>query len=105
MDIPEERSSHELPTPKGGGIGILASFIFLSIYFHLPVYFWVPAVILSIISLVGDRIELSPKLRLLIQLMANMSLFVIRISSCLMIILIICCLALNRLKYLMKIGL
>lgn len=30
MDIPNERSSHEIPIPipKGGGIGILAAFLF-----------------------------------------------------------------------------
>ena len=34
VDIPNERSSHEKPTPKGGGLGIvLALSISLTVYF------------------------------------------------------------------------
>ena len=28
LDIPDERSSHELPTPHGGGVGIILAFSF-----------------------------------------------------------------------------
>jgi Fuc2NAc and GlcNAc transferase len=27
LDVPNERSSHSVPTPRGGGVGILAAFI------------------------------------------------------------------------------
>lgn len=65
IDVPNERSSHSNIIPKGGGIGILANFVFLGIYLDLPVYFWVVGLILSIVSLCGDKFEIRPKLRLI----------------------------------------
>lgn len=67
IDVPNERSSHSEIIPKGGGIGILAAFIFCAFYLGLSGTFWVPALVLSIVSFFGDRIELSAKLRLIIQ--------------------------------------
>ena len=67
MDLPGYRSSHRRPTPKGGGIGIVVAFTFVSIFNTVPVTLWVPAVIISVIGLVDDRIELSKFKRLLIQ--------------------------------------
>jgi len=32
LDRPKGRSSHDRPIPKGGGIGILAAFIFASLF-------------------------------------------------------------------------
>lgn len=66
-DIPNERSSHTRPTPKGGGIGILAAFFICSIAFSIPKSFWIPAVLLSFFSLWGDHSEIRPQIRLLIQ--------------------------------------
>ena len=67
MDLPGYRSSHRRPTPKGGGIGIVIAFIVVSIFNTIPVTLWVPAVIISVIGLVDDRIELSKSKRLLMQ--------------------------------------
>lgn len=67
IDRPNERSSHGRPTPKGGGIGILASFIIASVFSHISPLFWSPITFLSIISLFGDRINLKPGLRLTVQ--------------------------------------
>ncbi len=67
-DIPNERSSHSLNTPKGGGIGILVAFAFCSL--ALPVYktLWIPAVIVSLLSLGDDIREISVKIRLIVQI-------------------------------------
>jgi len=69
-DIPCERSSHQVPTPKGGGIGIAMAFLFLSFFLNIPIFLWGPAILLSFFSLVGDRYEISPLIRLVAQFAA-----------------------------------
>lgn len=72
MDIPNERSSHEIsiPIPKGGGIGILAAFILASLFLEIPLTFWLSATFLALFSFFGDKVDLSPKLRLPVQFIA-----------------------------------
>ena len=69
-DEPNERSSHREPTPKGGGIGILAAFLFASIVVGIPLLFWLPAVILAVLSFLGDKLDFSAKVRLIFQFTA-----------------------------------
>ncbi len=71
-DIPIERSSHSKVTPKGGGIGILISFIFFSLYFSLYSFLWIPTSVLSLISFFGDRYQISPKFRLFVQFVCSL---------------------------------
>jgi UDP-N-acetylmuramyl pentapeptide phosphotransferase/UDP-N-acetylglucosamine-1-phosphate transferase len=71
VDVPNERSSHTKDIPKGGGIGILAAFVFSSIVINIPITFWASALILSMVSFLGDRVELSVKFRLLIQFICS----------------------------------
>jgi UDP-N-acetylmuramyl pentapeptide phosphotransferase/UDP-N-acetylglucosamine-1-phosphate transferase len=70
MDHPNKRSSHHQPTPKGGGIGILAAFLICSLYTKISYWFWFPALSISLLGLYTDRFEISPQLRLLIQFTA-----------------------------------
>jgi UDP-N-acetylmuramyl pentapeptide phosphotransferase/UDP-N-acetylglucosamine-1-phosphate transferase len=74
IDIPNERSSHSIPTPRGGGIAIavtwflvitflflrkdIDSALFLALLCGLPI---------SISGLVDDVITISPKIRLFVQ--------------------------------------
>jgi UDP-N-acetylmuramyl pentapeptide phosphotransferase/UDP-N-acetylglucosamine-1-phosphate transferase len=67
IDRSNKRSSHEGIVPKGGGIGILAAFIFASLFLKMALAFWLPATVIALFSLLGDRIEISPKIRLPIQ--------------------------------------
>jgi len=76
FDKPDFRSSHNIVTPKGGGIGILAAFFVSSITLSIPKLFWIPAVFISLISLWGDRSEIIPKIRFLIQLVAGLILLI-----------------------------
>ena len=76
LDHPNRRSSHDRPTPKGGGVGILAAFILSSLFLQVPFAFLVPATFLSILSLFGDKREISPKLRLPIQFIAALILII-----------------------------
>jgi len=70
VDCPSERSSHNKPTPKGGGIGILVVLTLASIILEIPYTFWVPATFLSLLSFFGDRYSISPKIRLPLQFIA-----------------------------------
>jgi Fuc2NAc and GlcNAc transferase len=67
MDHPNKRSSHHQPTPKGGGIGILAAFLICSLFTKISHWFWFPALSISLLGLFSDRFEISPQPRLLIQ--------------------------------------
>lgn len=86
MDLPSNRSSHAAPTPKGGGIGILIAFFVCSLALGMPWWFFSPAVILSLISFVGDRRDIPPRWRLVIQFICSMvfltGLFVSRQVGC-----------------------
>ena len=72
LDTPEYRSSHSVPTPKGGGVGILAALAVISLVARVPSYFWAPAAVVSLVSYAGDRWELAPVFRLFVQLAAAM---------------------------------
>jgi Fuc2NAc and GlcNAc transferase len=67
LDEPNHRSSHSKATPKGGGIGILAALGIAVIGLKLNFLVWLPAVALSLVSFYGDRLHMSPKLRLALQ--------------------------------------
>ena len=71
LDQPNDRSSHRDTTPKGGGIGILAAYIAAAVFLRVSAFFWIPAVMLSLISFAGDRYHLSPIIRLLFQFAAS----------------------------------
>lgn len=79
VDHPNERSSHATPTPKGGGIGILAAFVLSSVTLNIPAGFWLPATILALISFYGDKFPISPRFRLPIQFIA--ALFLVQLSA------------------------
>ena len=70
MDHPNERSSHLQPTPKGGGIGILAAFLFCSLCTKVSYWFWAPVAAASVLGLYADRFEIAPQPRLIIQFTA-----------------------------------
>ncbi len=64
LDRSNHRSSHEGVVPKGGGIGILAAFLFSAWMLGFPALFSVSAGLVSLLSLYGDRHEIPPKFRL-----------------------------------------
>jgi UDP-N-acetylmuramyl pentapeptide phosphotransferase/UDP-N-acetylglucosamine-1-phosphate transferase len=77
LDIPNERSSHTVPVPRGGGIAVIGTIVIawvgLSTVGLLPrTELLVPAVALGIatVSWIDDRRGLSPALRLLMQFAA-----------------------------------
>jgi len=74
MDIPNERSSHSVPTPRGGGLAIMIAWYAGLITFYLLgkidlnlFLALMSGVFLSAISIVDDVRNVSPKVRLFFQ--------------------------------------
>jgi len=68
IDMPNSRSSHATPTPRGGGVGLLLAFFVVSVIFtNAPVSLWLPASCLALVSFFDDRLDLRPRTRLLFQ--------------------------------------
>lgn len=67
LDMPNQRSSHQKATPKGGGVGILIAFVVTCLVLELPASFWIPLASLSLLSFLGDRRDLSIRTRLASQ--------------------------------------
>jgi Fuc2NAc and GlcNAc transferase len=66
-DRPNERSSHRVVMPKGGGIGILFAMILAGIVLGLDLGVILAAAGISVLSLFGDKTEIPPKVRLPLQ--------------------------------------
>lgn len=74
VDIPNDRSSHSIPTPHGGGIAIAATWFTGIIYLYLHdqiesnlFYALMVGVVISAVSYLDDLFGLSAKFRLLVQ--------------------------------------
>jgi Fuc2NAc and GlcNAc transferase len=72
IDRPNERSSHQNATPKGGGVGILAGFVMASLTVDISLGLWIPAVLIALLSLINDYLPLSPRLRIIFQFGCSM---------------------------------
>ncbi len=77
IDIPNDRSSHTQPTPRGGGLGFIVAFAVTSIiygyYQHTLtdiLWWWAILAPLSIIGICDDRWNLPSTWRYLVQLIA-----------------------------------
>ena len=77
MDVPNDRSSHTVPTPRGGGLAIAVTW-FLGISFlyysnkieHNLYYALMSGILISLISFIDDLINLKSLPRLLVQAVA-----------------------------------
>jgi Fuc2NAc and GlcNAc transferase len=74
MDIPNDRSSHTLPTPRGGGLAIVITWFLAIVYLYLykqiePRLFFafLSGIPLVIISFMDDVMTLKPGIRFLFQ--------------------------------------
>ncbi len=78
LDIPNERSSHSIPTPRGGGVAIvmtyLLSLIFinqqLDLSFSQLLGFIVPGCLLAVVSYIDDLNHVNPIWRFGVQIVA-----------------------------------
>jgi Fuc2NAc and GlcNAc transferase len=74
IDIPNERSSHSVPTPRGGGLAIVISWyigitlLFLLKQIELNLFLaLLSGIILAFISIIDDVVSLNPIIRLVAQ--------------------------------------
>jgi len=77
IDIPNERSSHTVPTPRGGGLAIVVVwYTFLTFAFfagHMPTQLYLAlmsSIVLAGVSFIDDIRNLSPRIRLASQLVS-----------------------------------
>ena len=70
LDIPNDRSSHTQPTPRGGGLGFIIAFAITSAIapFTFPLSLWLVLLPLTIIGILDDRQGVPAALRYLVQL-------------------------------------
>ncbi|PZU94466.1 MAG: glycosyl transferase family 4 [Pseudanabaena sp.] len=75
LDIPNDRSSHTQPTPRGGGLGFIIAFAItsgISVFLFsssLPLYpLWITLIPLTIIGIIDDRKGAPAGIRYLVQL-------------------------------------
>ena len=80
IDIPTTRSSHQKKTPKGGGVGILVAFVISALFLSISPSFWLPSLFISLLSIYGDRYEISPKVRLILHFLASFA-FIITLKG------------------------
>jgi len=73
LDNPNERSSHLLPTSRGGGIGIWLAFMFVGLFVVKDTFFIPIAGVAGLLGLLEDYFTISSKLRLLIQVVISSS--------------------------------
>lgn len=78
LDIPNERSSHSVPTPRGGGIAIVISIYIGLIWLFIQnlisqnlFYALLCGIILVIIGILDDIYNLSPKIRFIAQILST----------------------------------
>ncbi|HTM79236.1 MAG TPA: glycosyltransferase family 4 protein, partial [Devosia sp.] len=72
VQSPNERSSHVVPTPSGGGVGIAVagSLAGILVCVGAPAYFWwvlAASVLIACVGLVDDRFDLSSRIRIVIH--------------------------------------
>lgn len=70
MSLPDERSSHSFPIPRGGGLGIFLVVILSGLALNVPAHLLVPAIFVSAVSFYNDYHQLSVSVRLIVQFVA-----------------------------------
>lgn len=86
LDIPNERSSHKAPVPRGGGIVIVLTFYFCLFYLYLKdqvenelFFAMLPGIVLALLGLLDDFKNLPPSIRFTFQfLCSGMALYFLR---------------------------
>jgi len=84
MAIPNKRSLHDIPTPKGGGIAIVLTwYLGITILYYADLiekelfFALLCGALLAVVSLIDDLIGLKPVIRLIIQFMTAIAAFAI----------------------------
>jgi UDP-N-acetylmuramyl pentapeptide phosphotransferase/UDP-N-acetylglucosamine-1-phosphate transferase len=70
LDIPNLRSNHRAPTPKGGGLAVVTALVICLLVADIDYSIVLSLLLLAAISLLDDIIGVSPIVRLLVQFLA-----------------------------------
>lgn len=78
IDVPNQRSSHSTPTPRGGGVAIVICYLLFLIYLYFSktidsqifIGFSVSSLLVAVIGFMDDHQDLSAKVRLLVHFIA-----------------------------------
>lgn len=70
LDIPNVRSNHEKPVPRGGGLAVVFAMIIPMMVANIPMAIVLSALILAAVSLLDDLISIPVWVRLLVQIIA-----------------------------------
>lgn len=70
LDRPNPRSNHKIPTPRGGGVAIVATLVIFLMLSDAPISLVLALLMLASVSLLDDIISLSPLARLSVQIAA-----------------------------------
>ncbi|WP_107766561.1 MraY family glycosyltransferase [Nocardioides terrigena] len=86
LDVPNERSSHSVPVPRGGGLAVMAAVALASTAAALTgrEVLWVPLILalaLAAVGLADDRMPLPGAVRLVLQLIAGVGVAVWAVST------------------------
>ena len=83
IDVPNSRSSHKTPTPRGGGLAFVLgiSMGHSVLFFHEGSNLWLlclhfSSLLIAFIGWIDDQISLSPQTRLILQLVATLVLLI-----------------------------
>jgi Fuc2NAc and GlcNAc transferase len=68
LDMPNHRSSHSIPTPRGGGIGVVLAFILVGIMCAKVYTFIAACVAVALIGLASDLFDISSGIRLILHI-------------------------------------
>ncbi len=84
IDVPNERSSHHTPIPRGGGLAIVLSwYLGISVLFYLgliekSLYFaLLSGILISIVSFIDDLVGLKPSVRLFFHFLTAIIAFIL----------------------------
>lgn len=77
LDMPNHRSSHLVPTLKGGGVGILLTFMIIGFFVARQYAFVITCSAIGIIGLISDLFDISSGLRLVIHIASAFILIVL----------------------------
>ena len=66
-DNPNDRSSHSIPTPRGGGVGIWIAFLLIGGFTDKNLLFVLATGIVGLLGLLDDRFNFPSRLRLFVQ--------------------------------------
>jgi UDP-GlcNAc:undecaprenyl-phosphate GlcNAc-1-phosphate transferase len=80
LDIPNSRSSHIAPTPRGAGVAMYVSYMFVLVAFHNQfvlnnIGFFIGLFLVFLVGVIDDNKEVSPKLKFIFIIIASLVIF------------------------------